>query len=116
MTKTALSTLAGLALATAAHAAEVTPADKTRIVAQLKANPVVAAAVRQAQDFAGTRSCRYDVLRVSATPLVAGQSWTYEAEIHCSKDEAAAVVRVMGSPPLATGGPAELQLSLAFAG
>lgn len=114
--KTALCALAGLALAAAAQAAEVKPADKARVVAQLKANAVVAAALRQAQDFVGTRDCRYDVLRVSATPLVAGQSWTYEAEIHCSKDEAAAVVRVMGSPPLAPRGPAELQVSLAFAG
>lgn len=107
--------LAGLALAAAAHAADVKPADKARIVAQLKANPVVAAAVRQAQDFGGTRQCRYEVLRASATPLQPEQSWTYEAEITCRKDEAAGVVRVLGGPPLQPG-VAEVQVSVFFAG
>lgn len=110
-----LGALIGLALAAAAHAADVKPADKSRIVAQLKANPVVAAAVRQAQDFGGTRQCRYEVLRASATPLQADQSWTYEAEITCRKDEAAGVVRVLGGPPLQPG-VAEVQVSVFFAG
>lgn len=118
MTKTALGALAVLALAAAAHAApavDAKPADKARIVAQLKANSVVTAAVRQAQDFGGTRNCRYEVLRASATTLLPDQPWTYEAEITCRKDEAAGIVRVLGSTPLQPG-VAEMQVTVLFAG
>ena len=115
---TALAAGAGAAPATAAtaQAAQVAPADERRIVALLKAHPVVNAAVRQAQKFSGARSCRYEVLRASATPLMPDSSWTFEAEITCRQDEAAGVARVLGRLPAVEGGFDEVQVSVFFAG
>lgn len=88
-----------------------------QVAAMLKAHPVVSAAVRQAQDFSGARSCRYAVVRAVPVPqFEAGSAFDFDAEITCRKGEAAGVVRVSGRYLAGQGLQQELRLEIGFAG
>lgn len=107
--------LALACLAAAARASPVSAADQRRVVALLKANPIVIAAVRQAQSFGG-RNCRYEVQRAAAAPGMSDEVRDFEAEITCRKDEATGIVRVKGRLPGVAAGFEEVQVSVYFAG
>lgn len=88
-----------------------------QIVVMLKAHPVVAAAVRQAQDFSGARSCRYAVARAAPIPqFEPGSAFDFDAEIVCRRGEVAGIVKVSGRYMASMGQQQELRLEIAFAG
>lgn len=108
-----------LSLAPLAHGqqrAKPKPVDERKVVALLKANPIVTAAVRQAQRFGGAKDCRYEVMRASAEQFPRAGDWSYEAEITCQQGESSGIVRVLGRWPVVDGGFDEVQVAIFFAG
>lgn len=88
-----------------------------QVVVMLKAHPVVAAAVRQAQEFSGARNCRYAVARAVPVPqFEPGSAFDFDAEIVCRRGEAAGIVRVSGRYLAGQGMQQELRLEIGFAG
>lgn len=111
----ALFAAASIAMApSCVHAAD---GGEARIAAMLKAHPVVTAAARQAQDFAGSRSCRYAVARAVPVPqFEPGSAFDFEAEIVCRRGDVAGIVKVSGRYVTGQGAQQELRLEIGFAG
>lgn len=85
-----------------------------KVLAMLKSNPIVNAALSEAKKFSGAKMCEYKVESNEPPQFEKGTTFDYSAEITCMHKEAAAIIRVKGR--MFSVGPQELTLSIAFAG
>lgn len=85
-----------------------------KVLAMLKSNPIVNAALTQAKKFSGAKTCEYKVESSEPPQFEKGTTFDYSAEITCMHEGAAAIIRVKGR--MFSVGPQELTLSIAFAG
>ena len=69
----------------------------SKVLAWLKKNPIVNAAVAEAKKFSGAKTCDYDVKSSEDPQSRKGSTFDYSAEITCIDTEAAGIVRVKGS-------------------
>ena len=86
----------------------------TRVLAMLKKNSIVNAAVAEAKRFSGAKTCQYNVESSEPPQFQKGTTFDYSAEITCSHNEAAGIIRVKGR--MFSEEPQELTISIAFAG
>lgn len=85
-----------------------------KVRAMLNSNSIVKAALVEAKQFSGAKTCEYDVKATASPEFEQGSAFDYSAEISCSKDEATAIIRVTGR--LLAEGPQALTLTIDFAG
>jgi hypothetical protein len=87
----------------------------SKVLAMLKKNPIVNAAVAEAKKFSGAKTCNYDVKSSEAPQFQKGTTFDYSAEVTCIHDEAAGIVRVKGRTSFSDY-MEDLTLSIGFAG
>ena len=86
-----------------------------KVLAMLKKNPVVNAAVVEAKKFSGAKTCKYKVESNEPDEFEKGTTFDYSADISCTHKEAGAIIRVKGRM-FSDVGPQEFVLSIEFAG
>ena len=110
-----------IAIAMALHAStsssESADGGVARVLAMLKSNSVVEAAVAQGRAFSGASSCDCNVTATEASQFQPGTTFDYVADITCSGkhdgEESASIIHVTGT--MFSDGPQALTLSILFA-
>ena len=87
----------------------------SKVLAMLKRNPVVTAAVPQAKEFSGAKTCEYTVKSNELEQFEKGAAYKYSATITCNGREATGSVTVKGDYIASTENFQELDLSIFFA-
>jgi hypothetical protein len=106
-----------MALYASTSSAEGADGGVARVLAMLKSNSIVEAAVAQGRAFSGASSCDYKVTATEASHFQPGTTFDYVADITCSGknhgEEAGSTIHVTGT--MFSDGPQALTLSILFA-
>ena len=93
---------------------------KSKVLSMLKVNPIVVAAVTQAKEGSGAKSCAYEITSTELKQYEKGTAYDYDATITCRFKDALyssmGIVHVTGTYLVSTGKRQALELSIAFAG